>query len=102
MTTNPLENPVVPPANEPEKRESGKRITCDYCKCSLTSSGDVLKMSDTAKEFRDASDIIERFKSQLESAKAELEAEKAKRIPEPAPSATEVPTVASRKPFGKN
>lgn len=98
---NILEQPEMPvTASEPEKKP-GKRVTCDFCKCSLSPEGDVLKMSGTAKELRDASDTIERLRRDLESAKAELEAEKARKVPEPEIPATEVPATSTRKLFGR-
>ena len=100
--TNILEQPETPviPASEPEKK-SGKRVTCDFCKCSLSPEGDVLKMSDTAKELRDASDTIERLKRDVASVKAELEAEKARTVPAPETPATEAPATSTRKLFGR-
>lgn len=45
-----------------------KRITCEFCKCKLTHNGDVLTMSDEARNFRDMDDDMDELKRQLDEA----------------------------------
>jgi len=49
-----------------------KRLTCDFCGCQLTPHGDVLKMGDDAKRYRDAADTIEKLERQIQALKDEL------------------------------
>lgn len=65
--------PGDPPPPPPAGR--GSRLTCDFCGCSLAPSGDVLRMSDAAKKFRDANDVIaalEKKVTQLQAAADDL------------------------------
>ena len=70
-TGNILEGQEPPVRQEPKE---GKRISCDFCKCSLSPSGDVLKMSDLAKGLRDSADTIEKLQAQLKAAVEENKA----------------------------
>jgi len=105
-TGNILEGREEAPATPKE----GKRISCDFCKCSLSPSGDVLKMSDHAKGLRDSNDTIEKLQAQLKAAVEENKALKDElgkansHTPEvPANGSTEVPTRSSLgKPWRKS
>lgn len=69
----------IPPTPAPHVPTEKKRITCDFCGCSLAPSGDVLRMSDDAKAFRDGADSIERLQgviTTLEASNATLTRER--------------------------
>lgn len=68
-----------PPTPSPSPIVPKSRITCDFCGCSLAPSGDVLKMSDDAKAYRDGADKIDTLNAtitDLESQIATLKREK--------------------------
>jgi len=71
MMADPLEegSPNVPAREEPR---TGKRITCDFCKCSLSPSGDYLKMSPEAKEMRDGAETLEKIRKELADANQKI------------------------------
>jgi len=64
LPPNPGDDPPTPPA------PTGRRITCDYCKCSLAASGDVLRMSSEAKAMRDLEHTLEKVRKELADAQA--------------------------------
>ena len=77
MPIDPIENPL-PPAPEgvpaapvvahPVQRE---QVTCEFCGCTLTPHGHALKLSDTARGFRDQREALSRANAKI----AELETE---------------------------
>lgn len=71
LPPNPGPGDDPPPTPRPVE---GRRITCDFCRCSLAPSGDVLKMSAEAKTFRDQSDTIEKLRRDLELAAGDVQA----------------------------
>lgn len=58
---------VVP---EPRVRES--RSNCEFCECQLTARGEVLKLSDKAKRFRDHGDREEALTQKISALETEL------------------------------
>jgi len=51
--------PVLRTEGEPAGSASTYRV-CDFCKCTIAQSGEVLKMSDTAKDYREQKDVYEK------------------------------------------
>ena len=79
MTTDPLATPPTPtptptPAPEPAGR---KKITCAFCKCELTQSGDYFVMSDEAKVLRDSKDEVVKLQERVRVLEGEVQALKA-------------------------
>ena len=72
--TDPILNPPPTPP-EPERLKK----SCEFCGCSLAANGDVLRMSDTAKEYkrqegalRDASEELTKVQGELAAARTEI------------------------------
>lgn len=68
--------PVDPPdpaptLDAPTTRQ--KTITCEFCRCRLTPSGDYLALSDEAKAFRGQSERIGILKADLDTARADID-----------------------------
>lgn len=65
-----------PPSPEPEPRtipERPAKIVCQMCECTLVAmTGDVLKMSDLAKQYRDQGDEIDDLKAELDRSQKDL------------------------------
>ena len=71
-------DPNLPPVGDPEPRpptpidSRRRKLCCEFCDCELTSAtGEVLKMSDKAKAYRDLKEKHEKLQAQL----ADLEAQ---------------------------
>lgn len=56
--------PVAPPIRAP-------KVACEFCECQLTPHGDVLRMSDKARELNKLQDVITALKEQLAAARSE-------------------------------
>jgi hypothetical protein len=72
--------PVDPPEPDPAPDPSPRRrapIVCEYCDCTLTPIGDVLKVSDKARTLRKQGDRIDTLLAEIEQAKTDLAAAKA-------------------------
>ncbi len=53
-TPPPLNTGIDPPPAPPAPRAPGSGyIRCDFCECELTKGGEVYKMSETARTYRD-------------------------------------------------
>lgn len=63
--------PAQPPAPEPTR--GAKNIACDFCECSLTPSGDFLKLSDKAKQLRDQGETLEKANAKILELTRELQ-----------------------------
>jgi hypothetical protein len=63
--------------NVPPPPARHERLTCEYCECTLTSKGEVLRMSDKAKTFRDHDDVL--IKRDRRIAELETQVEEHKR-----------------------
>ncbi len=71
----PTDPPPPPVPLEPRPPERPSKITCQFCECVLVSAnGDVLRMSEVAKAYRDQSDKIEQLGQQLTDTRDELAA----------------------------
>ena len=68
------EEPIVPPT-PPGKT----KLVCEFCACQLTPVGDVLRMSDTAREFAKQTEQIRNLKAQLDQARADADTFKRER-----------------------
>lgn len=64
--------PTDPPPAPPEPAGRRRDLRCQFCECSLTATGDVLKMSDRAKALRDFEDDLQDCKRDLADARKEL------------------------------
>jgi hypothetical protein len=62
-------NPAPPPTRH-------DRLTCEYCECVLTSRGEVLRMSDKAKTFRDHDDVLIKRDRRIAELEAAIEEHK--------------------------
>lgn len=66
----------VPPVLRTEGDPSGGPVStyrvCDFCKCTIAQSGEVLKMSDTAKDYREQKDVYEKRIAANEEEKSAL------------------------------
>lgn len=73
MPNDPLPPSAVvdPPAGPTERR---KRCTCEYCGCTLTADGEIIKLGDDARKFRDQEDEIKRLNRELATAREKLAA----------------------------
>jgi uncharacterized protein YfcZ (UPF0381/DUF406 family) len=68
-TANPLS------VNEPVTPEPQRRLVCEFCGCQLAPSGEVMRLGDDAKRFRDFADQKEKLEkriSEMETDNAEL------------------------------
>jgi len=74
----------------PERGRVRESIVCEFCECTLSLRGRVLKRSDKAKEIIDLDDESDRLRKQVETLTAELV--EAKKKPEllsaPTPAAS--------------
>lgn len=66
---DPSVEPPDPPSSVPAR---GPRIVCEFCQCSLTPAGDVLKMSDTARAFNKQGDTIDTLRDDLRQSQNDL------------------------------
>jgi len=65
-------NPDEPPTPRPSPTLP-RKVECDFCHCHLVpATGEVLKMSDVAKSYRDASDTIEKLQHTISKVEADL------------------------------
>jgi hypothetical protein len=69
LPPDPDPAPPTPPTPTPGR---ATRITCDFCGCSLAPSGDVLRMSEEAKAFRDGADEIERLQAVISTLESQV------------------------------
>lgn len=59
--------------NEPRGGRAPKKISCEFCDCDLTPSGNYVgDLSAKAKKYRDANADLERVREQLQSAKERI------------------------------
>ena len=77
MTTNliPGEDEHVPPTTTPR----GAKLVCEFCSCQLTPVGDVLRMSDSAREYAKQAEQIKTLKAQLDQARSDADTFKRER-----------------------
>ena len=60
----------LPPTGENDSApRPGRKVTCEFCECSLTTAGEVLRFSDKAKKYRHHDDELEKRDKRI----AELE-----------------------------
>jgi len=67
----PVDPPAVVPADPSTSRP--KKCVCEFCGCTLAPSGDVLAMSDQAREYRDLNDRLRTTQSELQTVSADVE-----------------------------
>lgn len=81
-------DPSVIDPPEPRGRHARLResIVCEFCECTVSLRGRVLKRSEKAKAILDLDDDADKLRKEVERLTAELEA--AKRAPEPQPAPT--------------
>jgi hypothetical protein len=63
-------DPNLPPVGDPPSPSAmtsvpRRKICCEFCDCELVGSGEILKMSDTARGYRDLKEKHERLKADL-------------------------------------
>ena len=61
------------PALAPARPAVARGITCQFCEASLTSTGEVLRLSDRAKQLRDYEDDLVDVKRELTDMQGALE-----------------------------
>jgi len=66
-------DPPAPPA------PADRKCVCEFCGCQLTPRGEVLKMGDSAKNFRRHEEIVESKDKEIRRLEGELSAAKAER-----------------------
>jgi len=78
--SDPL-NTDDPPRPATPVIQPGRKIVCEFCGCQVTPQGEVMRMGDKAKEFRDHENVvlkkdreIERLNTELAAVRQELEA----------------------------
>lgn len=66
--------PTPAPMPEPEHRRDtrARRITCEFCGCSLDSEGGIVRMGEDAKRFRDADEELEAATKSVHMLEAEM------------------------------
>lgn len=69
---DPLLPPVDPPAPDPPPAPRAPKLRCEFCQCELTPTGDCLRMSDRAREYRDQTDTIDKQKATIAEKDAEI------------------------------
>src|SRR5262245_32844786 len=70
---------ILPPTNdppEPPAPRANSKVVCEFCRCTLTPAGDVLRMSDEARTFNKQAETIRDLKDALGQAEGAGEAEK--------------------------
>jgi len=76
MPDDPLETQNNP-APAPAPAREGRGCTCEFCGCTLTPRGEVLRMGDKAKEFRDTEEKLEKLRKDVSAAEGRaVEAER--------------------------
>jgi hypothetical protein len=70
----PGDENTPPPA--PSKKAA---LVCEFCSCQLTPVGDVLRMSDNAREYAKQAEQIRTLKAQLDQARADADTFKRER-----------------------
>ncbi len=65
-------DPPTPPSAKP-------KLVCEFCSCQLTPVGDVLRMSDNAREFAKQAEQIRTLKAQLDQARSDADTFKRER-----------------------
>jgi len=91
---DPLNTPDSPqPSPAPR---SPKTVTCGFCGTRLTPEGDALKLSEEAKGYRDAAEIIDAGKKKIRELEGtietlRLEIETLKRVPDAPPDTPPAP-----------
>lgn len=71
---------IVPgESNTPPAPVKGAKLECEFCSCQLTPAGDVLRMSDRAREINKDAETIRNLKAQLEQARADADTFKRER-----------------------
>lgn len=88
-----MPDPIIPSGDDDAARRARTPLTCEFCGCRLTATGDVMGMSQRAKELRDAGDALAdaqtetaRLTAKLAETEAQIAALQAAR---PAPPAAE-------------
>lgn len=89
-----MSDPLPPGDGDANKRT---KITCEFCECSLSASGDVLKIGGKAKAFRDSEGAIEKLNDRI--AALETEAAQLKTDLEAARAAKPADTPPARRGF---
>jgi hypothetical protein len=63
---------VLPPSDPAPRAPRSGAIVCEFCECRLAASGEVLKISTTAKGYRDGAESHTRAVADLEAKIAAL------------------------------
>lgn len=64
MPDDPL-LPTDPPTPAPSGPTPNKKITCEFCGCTLAPNGDYIALSDKAKTLRQQSETIDKLKATI-------------------------------------
>ena len=59
------ENDPMPRADGDDDAPKSRRLSCEFCECSLSSKGEILRMSARAKELRKLEDAVDALKEKI-------------------------------------
>jgi len=65
--------------NTPPPPSKKAALVCEFCSCQLTPVGDVLRMSDNAREYAKQAEQIRTLKAQLDQARSDADTFKRER-----------------------
>jgi hypothetical protein len=65
--------------NTPPPPDKKPKLVCEFCSCQLTPVGDVLRMSDAAREYAKQTEQIRTLKAQLDQARSDADTFKRER-----------------------
>lgn len=65
--------------NTPPPAPKKAALVCEFCSCQLTPVGDVLRMSDNAREYAKQAEQIRTLKAQLDQARSDADTFKRER-----------------------
>lgn len=69
---------ILDPPDEQKETPRAKKLTCEFCDCRLSQSGEVIHRSEKAKSFMDLEKSKTELEGKLSTMQAELEETKTK------------------------
>jgi hypothetical protein len=77
MPDDPLS--TTPPVAAPVPRQEGSRkVVCEFCGCQLAPTGEIVKMGEDARKFRDHNEKLADKEKEISSLQSEITSLKAK------------------------